>query len=389
MRARYLAIALTLVAVTSLGHAQDASTYALTPAAAEKFVQATQQLVTSGATPNVQGNVNPADLSNVKKALDENPAAAQALGAAGIASSEYVAFMGAAMTAMMVGQMEAAGVRGILPPGVTARPSQQNIDFMKSNVDLFERAMRPGAPTAASARRSAAARSDDEALPMPAEAGSVLPSSILARVPRLDSITRATDCTLGGIQATVQSEAARASALLNADYGNPGNSGLARTPAEGAILRRLEGPELDRCSLEVRSGFAYQPEYAAADAVWREASSRITQEQQDAWAACPGIPGGKEPECERRVNADAARKRHDAQRQYLAALAEPFAGRLATLKSCTEQREAIVADAKTANVRGANVKLVLRPFVTAWEEIMFLPAEWQGICESAQRELRE
>lgn len=121
----------------------------------------------------------------------------------------------------------------------------------------------------------------------------------------------------------------------------------------------------------------------------REAESRIIEEQQAAWGACPGIPGGKEPECERRVSADAARKMHDAQRRYLAALADPFAARLATLESCTEKREALVADAKAANVRGANVKLVLRPLVTAWEQIMFMPAEWQGICESAQRSLRE
>ena len=391
MRARYFAIALTLVAVTHLGRAQDASPYALTQAAAEKFVRATQQLVASGATPNVQGNVNPANLASVKEALEKSAAAQQALRAAAMTSSEYVAFMGAAMTAMMVGQMEAAGVRGMLPPGVTARPSQQNIDFMKSNVDLFERAMRPGAPTAASASRSggSGARSDDEALPMPAEAGDVLPSSILARIPRLDSITRATDCTLGGALATIQNEATRVRALLAADYGNPGNSGLARTPAEGAILKRLEDSELDTCSIEVNDGFAFQPEYAAADAAWSEASSRITQEQQDAWAACPGIPGGKEPDCERRVNADAARKTHDAQRKYLAALADPFAARLATLESCTEKRETIVADAQAANVRGANVKLVLYPLVTAWEQIMFMPAEWQGICESAQRSLRE
>lgn len=389
MRARYFAVALLLVAQAFAGRAQDAASYVLTPPAAEKFVQATQQLVTSGATPNVQGSVSPANLSNVKDALDKNPTGVEALRAAGLSSSEYVAFMGAAMTAMMIGQMEAAGVRGMLPPGVTARPAQQNIDFMKSNLDLFDRAMRPGAPTAAAASRPSRARTDDEALPMPAEAGGVLPSSILKRLPRLDSITRTTDCTLGGAQATIEQEAARARALLNADYGNPGNSGLARTAAEGAILERLDDSELDTCSIEVNNGFAFQPEYAAADAALSEASSRITQEQQEAWAACPGIPGGKEPECERRVNADAAGKMHDGQRTYLAALAEPFAARLGSLASCTAKREAIVADAKAANVRGANVKLVLRPLVTAWEQIMLLPAEWQGICESAQRYLRE
>jgi hypothetical protein len=388
MRAWTVFVAAMLLATAPLG-AQDASTYALTPAGAEKFVRATQQLVASKAAPNVQGNVNPGNLANVKAALDDNPAAQQALASAGISSSEYVAFMGAAMTAMMIGQMEMAGVRGMLPPGVTARPSQQNIDFMNSNADLFQRAMQPGAPAAASAARAAASASD-EALPVPANAGAVLPSSILARLPRLDTIRRDTDCTLGGLQATVEKEYAQAMALQDAYYGNPGDSGLARTPAEGAILERLEDSELESCAVEVNSmGVAFLPEYQAADAARREASGRITEEQMAAWAVCPGISGGKEPACERRVNAEAARKQHDAQRRYLASIAEPFAARVAALRACTSKNEAVVADAKTANVRGANVKLVLRPLVVAWQQAMLVPAEWSGICESTQRSLVE
>jgi hypothetical protein len=390
MRAWTVFVASMLIATAPLG-AQDASTYALTPAAAEKFVRATQQLVSSKAAPNVQGNVNSANLANVKAALDDSPAAQQALASAGISSSEYVAFMGAAMTAMMIGQMEMAGVRGMLPPGVTARPSQQNIDFMNSNADLFQRAMQPGAPAAASAARaSASAAASDEALPMPANAGATLPSAVLARLPRLDTIDRDTDCTLGGLQATVEKEYAQAIALQDAYYGNPGDSGLARTPAEGAILERLEDSELESCAVEVNSmGVAFLPEYQAADAARRETSGRITEEQMAAWAACPGIPGGKEPECERRVNAEAARKQHDAQRRYLASIAEPFAARVAAMRACTMKSEDVVADAKTANVRGANVKLVLRPLVAAWQQAMFVPAEWSGICESAQRSLVE
>ena len=61
----------------------------------------------------------------------------------------------------------------------------------------------------------------------------------------------------------------------------------------------------------------------------------------------------------------------------------------AELRACKVQRETLVADAKTANVRGANVKLVLRPLAVAWEQMMFLPAQWSGICESAQRYLQE
>jgi hypothetical protein len=155
MRARNGLIVLLLLAAAPLARAQDPN-YALTPAAAEKFVRATQQLVSSRAAPNVQGGVNPASLANVKAALDSNPSAQQALTAAGLTSAEYVSFMGAAITAMMVGQMEMAGVRGMLPPGVTARPSQPNIDFMKSNADLFARSMQPGASATANAGPAAA-----------------------------------------------------------------------------------------------------------------------------------------------------------------------------------------------------------------------------------------
>ena len=43
---------------------------------------------------------------------------------------------------------------------------------------------------------------------MPAKAGAVLPSSILARLPRLDTIKRGTDCSLGGAQAIIEKEMA-------------------------------------------------------------------------------------------------------------------------------------------------------------------------------------
>lgn len=390
MRARYALLSLLLVICVPAGRAQDASSYSLTPAAAEKFVRATQQMVSTGAAPNVQGNVNPADLTNVKAALDGNPAAQQALASAGLDSTEYVSFMGAAMAAMMVGQMEMAGVRGMLPPGMTTRPSQPNIDFMKSNVDLFQRAMQPGAPATASGAARNAATTSDEALPIPANAGAVTPSSILARLPRLDTIERSTDCSLGGTQATVEKETAAAQALHDAYYGNPGDSGLARTPAEGAVLKRLEESNLESCGMLLNSSsLAFTPEYTAADAAWNAASSRIAEEQQNAWNACPGIPGGKEPACERQVNADAARKLDAAQRQFLASISQPFAARVAAMRACTAKTETLVADAKAANVRGANVKLVLRPLAVAWQQAMFLPAEWTGICESAQRSLVE
>jgi hypothetical protein len=386
MRARFAF--LLLLAVAPFAQGQDAS-YALTPAAAEKWVRATQQLVANGATPSVQGNMNPADLANVKAALDGSPAAQQALTAAGLTSGEYVSFMGAAMTAMMVGQMEMAGVRGMLPPGVTARPSQQNIDFMKSNLDLFERSMRPGASASAAPASAGGAAAGDEALPMPAEAGDVLPSSILARLLPLDRITDRTDCTAGGAQELIEKESAETQALQNAYYGNPVDSGLARTAAEGAILERLEDSDLESCGLEASSGVAFTPEYLAADRAWSEASNRIAQEQQDAWAACPGIAGGKEPACERQVEADAARKLAAAQRQFLASVSQPFAARIEAVRACTVKREAVVADAKTANVRGANVKLVLRPLAVAWQQVMFPAAEWRGLCETAQRYLQE
>jgi hypothetical protein len=380
---------LLLAILPALALAQTAATYSLTPAASEKFVRATQQMVQAGIRPNPQGGGNPLDLSGLQRQIDGDPAAKQALAAAGMTSAEYVAFMGAAMAAMMVGQMEAAGMRGMMPPGLTTRPSQQNIDFMKSNTDIFQRSMTPGAPTAAGSGQplAAAVNTSDVALPVPAEAGAVLPSSLLARLPRLDAIRKGTDCTLGNMQATIEAETAKARALQSANYGNPGDRGLERTPAEGALLARLDDNELESCATPMSM---MEPAAMTAAAEERDrALSRIVEEEQSAWNACPGIAGGKDAACERAVAADTARKSSEVYRRYLAAVAQPFAGQVASMQACSVKREAIVKDAKTANVRGANVQDALRPLVLAWDTLPYVTARWTGICEDAQRYLTQ
>jgi hypothetical protein len=379
---------LALVAAPVFALAQTAATYSLTPASADKFVRATQGMVQAGVSPHAQqGGGNPLDLSGVQRQIEASPGAKQALATAGMSSAEYVAFMGAAMAAMMVGQMESAGMRGMLPPGITTRPAQGNIDFMKSNTDIFQRAMTPGAPTAAgSGQPLAAANTADDAKPMPADAGAVLPSSLLARLPRLDTINKGTDCSVGNIQRTIETETAKARALQTANYGNPGDYGLARTPAEGAVLERAEDPELELCSANL---LMQQPaSFAAAAEERSRAQSRIVQEQQTAWSACPGIAGGKDPACERRVEADAARKLAEAERRYLTTMAQPFADRTSALQTCIVKREALVKDAKTANVRGANIQAVLRPLVVSWENLPLVTSHWTSICDEAKRVLQ-
>jgi hypothetical protein len=56
--------------------------------------------------------------------------------------------------------------------------------------------------------------------------------------------------------------------------------------------------------------------------------------------------------------------------------------------ACEVKREAVVKDAKTANVKGANVKLVLRPLVEAWQLPSLPVSTWTGICHDAQRYLK-
>lgn len=146
-------------------------------------------------------------------------------------------FLGAAMQSLMVGQMEAAGMKNMLPPGVTKRPSQGNIDFMKSNTDICQR-----------------------------------------QIPALSTITAKTDCKLPTLTATIERETKKATTPLFNDWVN-------------------------------------------------------------------------------------------------------------TIQMCEAKREAIVKDAKAANVKGANVKLVLRPLVMAWEPPPFVVARWTGVCEDAQRYL--
>ncbi len=104
----------------------------------------------------------------------------------------------------------------------------------------------------------------------------MLPSSLLARLPRLDTIKRGMDCSLGGMPATIEARTRKAVALQDAYYGNPGDSGLKRTAAEGAILDRLDDSELDTCGMELAMGSMFSTEFRTADAAWQEASSRIT-----------------------------------------------------------------------------------------------------------------
>jgi hypothetical protein len=69
----FAALLVTLMPIFAM--AQAPSSYVLTPAAAEKFVRATQQMVTSGAPANARGGGNPLDLSSVQAGIERNPAA--------------------------------------------------------------------------------------------------------------------------------------------------------------------------------------------------------------------------------------------------------------------------------------------------------------------------
>lgn len=364
----------------ALAQALDASSYALTSAAAEQFVRATQQMVASGASgPSMQGGNGTMDLAGMKAQLDGNPAAQQALRAAGMTSTDYVLFLGAAMQGAMVGQMEQAGLRGMLPPGITQRPPQGNIDFMKDNMEIFTRAMTPGATSAAPPR---GAQRDEPDLPVPGEALAVLASDLIDRIPAIDAIARGTMCELPEVTATIERERVKITELYNARYGNPGNSGLERTPAEGAILERAGDSALEACG-NVMTIMATPEAFVAADEERRAAQSAASVEEQDAWNACPGIPGGKEPECERRVAREAAAKADAAERRYLAAIADAYGDLIADFRSCAVSREQLVRDARDANVIGANVKLVLRPLTLTWDAMPFVAARWTSICESS------
>lgn len=384
-RTRLVSWLLGLLPVLAQGQALDPSTVTLNAAGAEKFIRATQAMAASGQGPNMQGGGPGMDLAKVKASIDANPAAQTALASAGISSTDYVLFLGAAMQSMMVGQMEQAGMRNMLPPGVTKRPSQGNIDFMKANLDLFQRSMTPGASAAASARP--AASTSDEALPMPKDAGSVLPSAILAQIPPVASITASTDCSLSDLNATIERERNKATDQQSAYYGNPGNSGLGRTPAEQTVLGHAENSDLEMCGSPMKFATSLSPEWQAVDEQQRKELDAIGLEESNAWNACPGISGGKDPECERAVSTRSAQKLDEMEKRHLRALSPLFGNLISEMQACAVKREAIVKEAHAANVIGANVKLVMRPLVLAWELPPGAAAQWSGICADAQRRL--
>jgi hypothetical protein len=51
----------------------------------------------------------------------------------------------------------------------------------------------------------------------------------------------------------------------------------------------------------------------------------------------------------------------------------------------------LLTAASLARAQDANYALTpaaaekMRPLVVAWQKVMFMPAEWRGICESSQR----
>lgn len=378
-----------LVLLPAFAAAQDfdPSAYTLNDEAAAKFVRATQQMVGGGLKgPSMQGPSG-MDLAKFKATLDSTPAAQQALSAAGLSSTDYVLFMGAAMQSMMVGQMEQAGMKGMMPPGVTKRPPQANIDFMKKNMDLFQRSMTPGAsPSAGNAPRP---NTSDEALPMPKEAGSVLPSAILARIPALTTIKKGSDCALADLKATIKTETARAQTLHDAYYGNPGMSGDRSVPAVAKVLDAAEDSSLTQCGQLTE----YTQGWNALNTIEekkREAISANGSEANAAITKCPAVDAfTKEPKCVRDAQERRARKDHDAEVKYLAEAQVAWAASLDQMRQCELKREKIVADAKAADVKGANVKLVLRPLVQAWEMLPAQAAErYTAVCEDAQRFLQ-
>ena len=388
IRTRLASCLLALVPALTFAQALDPATVTLNAAGAEKFVRATQAMVASGQGPNMQGGGAGIDLAKVKASIDGNAAAQKALADRRHFEHRLRSVSRGSDAIDDGGQMEAAGIRNMLPPGIAKRPSQANIDFMKANVDLFQRSMTPGAPATASSGVRAAANTSDEALPMPKDAGAVLPSSILAKIPSVSAIDASTDCSLGDLPATIARERAKATEQQAAYYGNPGDSGLGRTPAERAVLEHAKSPDLESCGSPM--SFAnplLSPEWRTAEDLKSKEMNAVASEESNAWNACPGIAGGKDPECERAASAASARKIDEIEKRYLRAITPVFDGMISQMKACNVRREAIVKEAHAANVTGANVKLVLRPLVLAWELPPNAATQFTGICEDAQRRL--
>jgi hypothetical protein len=85
--------------------------------------------------------------------------------------------------------------------------------------------------------------------------------------------------------------------------------------------------------------------------------------------------------CVTGVWAPYTRKMNEAYGRYLNAIAQPFADSVAELQACTLKQEAVVADAKTAKVSGANVTPVMQVLVASWEFPATVMRQWKGYCQ--------
>ena len=200
-------------------------------------------------------------------------------------------------------------MRGMLPPGITTRPSQPNIDFMKGNADLFQRAMQPGASTRQRGRRrhSGARRTSDEALPMPAERA----PCCRRRSSRDSAASMRSSAAWTARSAACRPRSRRArkaAALQDAYYGNPGDSGLEAHAAEGAILDRLDDSELESCGMELTWATVVLHRVRGGRRRVARSLEPFTEEQMERVEQVPRHPRRQGGRCERAVNADAARK---------------------------------------------------------------------------------
>jgi hypothetical protein len=163
------ALAALLAAGAAAAAALDPGAYLLTDESAKKYVAVTQKLSALGAVPRVGGKSAPPEPAEVKRMLDQDPKARAVLQAEGMTSDEYALFMSTAMQAGMAASMEQAGMSAAGHP-MTAKVPKQNVAFMRANMDLFERAMRPPEPSGPASGLKAPA---------------ALASSVLSEVPPL------------------------------------------------------------------------------------------------------------------------------------------------------------------------------------------------------------
>lgn len=268
-------------------------------------------------------------------------------------------------------------------PGMDRMDGARRTDFRPTRGRVAPALPALGLVVLALASLAAPTAAAPKADPIPEAALEHPPSTLLAQVPALAGIARATDCEMADLHRAIDREVDAAIARQGADYG-PADA-AAPTPARRRLLDRaaaIEGDCLDALDLDAVMRRVVDPEMEAL----RNELHEIAQEFNSQLGACPSNPdgGGKSPACTRTLYARAGIRGNAVLTRHLKTADTEFAEAVRRATACLETRERLVRDARTAGISGPGVATILAPLTRAWAVPPLVADRYTTLCRDVK-----